>query len=513
MQKYIFITLIILLNILGVYLLIQKNNKTIYPEEVAYNISTNAGKELNSFLESVYSEIDSVKSLLRSGNNFSQKYLDKYFIKDAKLNKSLFSLFLKKNNLFYIVNKEEKTLKSAFDTLGIFNIVKWNRFKDGDFVTSWTEVVQLDSVVVNLLNNSKESENNVLIWRVGDGKTADGDNLLVCTVREVINNDEYVIIFRFEKDAMNVFNHKFLKSNNNTFLINKDDNEYIKFTKDTLLNLTPQLLQDSSLSFENKIIEYSNKLTKLNDSIFSFSYNDNLYWTINLNVDTKYGINYFVLTIPDSDIKDNRNDIITLAIIYIIFLILSITTILFLLKIIKLKSHKVDFDSEDVLLTLLKNDEGRHLEFKSSLRWDYRQEKINPELENVILKTIAAFGNSDGGILLIGVADDKTIIGLDKDYSSLKKQGADFFEIYLRNILHKNMGVKYVTENLRITFHKFDNKEICKIEIFKANEPLYLTINKKGNISEKFYVRSGNSSNELSSLKDINDYIFNRFKK
>jgi hypothetical protein len=75
------------------------------------------------------------------------------------------------------------------------------------------------------------------------------------------------------------------------------------------------------------------------------------------------------------------------------------------------------------------------------------------------------------------------------------------------------MGVKYVTENLRISFHKFNDKEICKIEVFKANEPLYLTINKKGNISEKFYVRSGNSSNELGSLKDINDYIFNRFKK
>ena len=49
---------------------------------------------------------------------------------------------------------------------------------------------------------------------------------------------------------------------------------------------------------------------------------------------------------------------------------------------------------------ILTEEENRYLEFKSSLRWDYRQEKVNPELEKVIMKTIAAFGNTDGGILL-----------------------------------------------------------------------------------------------------------------
>ena len=39
-------------------------------------------------------------------------------------------------------------------------------------------------------------------------------------------------------------------------------------------------------------------------------------------------------------------------------------------------------------------------------------------LETAVLKTIAAFLNSrDGGTLLIGVADDGTVHGLDSDYS------------------------------------------------------------------------------------------------
>ena len=513
MQKYLFIALVSIINIISVFYLFQRNTQTVYSEEVVYNVSTDVNNELKIFLKSVASEVDRVKELFNSDKHFSQKELDQFFIQNSKLNPSLYSLFLKKNNLFYIVNREENTLKSAFDTLGSFNIVKWNRFKDNEFVTSWTEVVQLDSVAIELLNTTKKLDNDILLWSVGDGIDTEGNNFLVCSVRMTIDNNEYVIIFRFINSTLDIFNSKLLKSNENTFILKKDDNNYIKFTKDTLLNLTSESLTDSSLSFENKIIEYSKKLNKLNDSIFSFSYNDSLFWTINLNIDAKYGIDYFTLTIPDSVIKDNSNNILILIVLYIIFLIISVVLILYLLKIIKLKSHTVSYDANDVLLTLLKNEESRYLEFKSSLRWDFRQEKVNPDLENVILKTIAAFGNSDGGVLLIGVSDDKTIIGLDKDYSSLKKYGADFFEIYLRNILHKNMGVKYVTENLRITFHKFDDKEICKIEIFKANEPLYLTINKKGNISEKFYVRSGNSSNELSSLKDINDYIFNRFKK
>ena len=50
-----------------------------------------------------------------------------------------------------------------------------------------------------------------------------------------------------------------------------------------------------------------------------------------------------------------------------------------------------------------------------------KQEKINRSLEEIVLKTIAGFLNGDGGTLLIGVTDDKQIIGLENDYKTLKK--------------------------------------------------------------------------------------------
>jgi hypothetical protein len=72
--------------------------------------------------------------------------------------------------------------------------------------------------------------------------------------------------------------------------------------------------------------------------------------------------------------------------------------------------------SEVPLDEIIKEGESNELEFKSSLRWSYKVGIIDKKLESVILKTLAAFGNSDGGILIIGVNDDGEAIGLDRDY-------------------------------------------------------------------------------------------------
>jgi predicted HTH transcriptional regulator len=130
------------------------------------------------------------------------------------------------------------------------------------------------------------------------------------------------------------------------------------------------------------------------------------------------------------------------------------------------------------------------------------------------MKSIAAFSNSEGGTLLIGVSDSGEILGLDHDYGSLKKQDSDYFEIHLRNLLNKNFGVGFITTNLRIDFPGLEEKEICAIRVNAGSEPAYMqTMDKNGNKSERFYVRSGNSSQEIRSLKEINEYISRRFSE
>jgi Putative DNA-binding domain len=89
-------------------------------------------------------------------------------------------------------------------------------------------------------------------------------------------------------------------------------------------------------------------------------------------------------------------------------------------------------DAEPEIVALLQQGESNTVEFKSTARWNLKDGKKDRTMEEVILKTIAAFLNTQGGILLIGVADDSSIVGLDLDYQTLKKKDRDGFELWLK---------------------------------------------------------------------------------
>lgn len=165
------------------------------------------------------------------------------------------------------------------------------------------------------------------------------------------------------------------------------------------------------------------------------------------------------------------------------------------------------------LQDMIDEGESDELEFKSTLRWDLKEGLANRKLEDVIMKTVAAFANSQGGSILIGVGDDGTVIGLEHDYTSLKGGGGDRdkFELHLRQLLNKPFGNAFVSQKVKIKFHPIDDKEVCEIEISEAVEPMIVKVNDKNNQPiEKFYVRSGNSSQELP-LSEINAYFKGRF--
>ena len=62
-------------------------------------------------------------------------------------------------------------------------------------------------------------------------------------------------------------------------------------------------------------------------------------------------------------------------------------------------------------------ERGEHdrLEFKSTLRWNLKAEKAGKEIELAVMKSLAAFMNSAGGNLIVGVDDQGGIIGLAAD--------------------------------------------------------------------------------------------------
>lgn len=161
---------------------------------------------------------------------------------------------------------------------------------------------------------------------------------------------------------------------------------------------------------------------------------------------------------------------------------------------------------------MIAEGESNELEFKSTLRSDMVEGTTNKKLEDVVLKTIAAFANSDGGTLLIGVADDGEVLGLEPDYYSLGGVDRDKFELHLRNVLNQHFGAGFVTSRIVIRFHQVGDNEVCQIEADPAKEPVILKFkDRNGQPTEKFYARSGNSSQEIP-LSEINAYIKERFQ-
>lgn len=170
-----------------------------------------------------------------------------------------------------------------------------------------------------------------------------------------------------------------------------------------------------------------------------------------------------------------------------------------------------DTQAPVTLEDLIADGESDALEFKSSLRWDVKEGCLNRKLEEVVLKTIAAFANSQGGTLLLGVTDDGDILGLDSDYRTLSEASRDKFELHLRNLCKANFGSAYTAGKLTIRFHERDSRDVCQVIVAPAREPLIASITEKsGQSTEKFYVRSGNSSIDIP-LSEVSAYMKDRF--
>ena len=93
----------------------------------------------------------------------------------------------------------------------------------------------------------------------------------------------------------------------------------------------------------------------------------------------------------------------------------------------------------------------------------------------------------------------------------MKNGDKDKFELHLRNLLNNEYGLDFTTNNIKITFPDIEEKEICMLEIKAGLKPLYTTIvDGMSNKAQKFYVRSGNSSQEVA-LNEVAEFVSKRF--
>ena len=163
------------------------------------------------------------------------------------------------------------------------------------------------------------------------------------------------------------------------------------------------------------------------------------------------------------------------------------------------------------IATLIKQGENNLVEFKSTARWNLKENKADKTMEQVILKSVAAFLNTNGGTLLIGVEDDGNILGLQSDYQTLKKKDSDGFLLFISNdLLLKEFGKEHA--NLfDIKIQEINGLEVCQINIKPAPQEMYVNItNKNGATEECFFIRGTNSVLNLKT-KEAVKYIKTRW--
>jgi predicted HTH transcriptional regulator len=118
----------------------------------------------------------------------------------------------------------------------------------------------------------------------------------------------------------------------------------------------------------------------------------------------------------------------------------------------------------------------------------------------VVARTISSFMNSNGGLLLIGVDNDKNILGLEKDLAQLDGS-ADKFELHITNVINNHLG-KIKGTLVAVRFENIEGKQIAVLTVKKSPRPVYLKY--EGKLD--FFIRSGNSC-QLLDVSEATEYI------
>jgi hypothetical protein len=119
---------------------------------------------------------------------------------------------------------------------------------------------------------------------------------------------------------------------------------------------------------------------------------------------------------------------------------------------------------------LIKRGESKMLEFKSTLRWSMTEnKKVDTFVTHAASKTVATFLNTEGGDLLLGVADDGSIVGIER----AEFESHDKFMLHLSQIIRNALGDRAgscIDPGTQIV----DGEAVCVVSCQRSPEPVFL---------------------------------------
>lgn len=158
---------------------------------------------------------------------------------------------------------------------------------------------------------------------------------------------------------------------------------------------------------------------------------------------------------------------------------------------------------KDKIYEIIQQGESENIEFKSTLRWNINAQKHDPVIELAVVKTIAAFLNTSGGTLIIGVNDSGSIVGIKLD----QFPNEDKFQLHFWNKVRDMIGVEY-SEYIKAEVILMGKDSLFKVQCRPSKRPVIVRSNKQ----ELFFVRTGPKTEELDLSKALK-YIKDHFRE
>lgn len=158
---------------------------------------------------------------------------------------------------------------------------------------------------------------------------------------------------------------------------------------------------------------------------------------------------------------------------------------------------------------LIGGGESATVEFKSTARRNLHTGQRDDKIELVIAKTIAAFLNAEGGVLVIGVDDEGNALGLQSDLSTMKAPDHDRYELWITDFLDTTLGSPALAF-ISVIFEPYDKNYVVVITVLPSDSPVFVN-EPKGSRTADFYVRTGNSTRRLLT-DEFADYARSRWK-
>lgn len=170
-------------------------------------------------------------------------------------------------------------------------------------------------------------------------------------------------------------------------------------------------------------------------------------------------------------------------------------------KLYETKKAFNELSQEERLLKVIKGGETKKVEFKQTLSMDIKTIKKEKYIELAVLKTIAAFLNTEGGTLFVGVNDAGKITGVENEIDKFFKSD-DKYLLHLKSLIKAKVGEEFYP------FIDYDlvnlmGSKIILVSCKKAKKPCYLDKN-------DFYVRTNPATDKLEGPKLV-EYVQSHF--